>query len=1707
MILRENPPLRHSRRAHPRGRRGFALIVTLSLMTLLLILVLALTTLVRLSLGMAQDNLLNAQARQNALLAAYIAVGQLQKFAGPDQRVTTTADIGRLGDHNDASAGDIIGGANFPVVNGRGAALYGVPAPVSPTPIPFGAANGFVTGGTRYWTAVWGQGTNPLGLYTGQSQDFTLAVKSSPEPILLNWLVSGDEGTPLSGNFVQGVKPGNGVVQLPTVSPNFTSDTASITSKGTPNTLNWTPATNDIVIQPSIGSGSTNPQSAVVLVGPNSGATNVATKIVVKTGAGGPQAPFFSIFTPNNLVVVPEVNITEPAQASPGTVTTGRYAWHVEDEGVKAKYNLSDPYAGQVGASVSTTGLGGQIPRYRFGTMLRTGIERMVSMSTYNTSSANDVSSATTYNANAVAALSNLLDPSQMLLIDKNLQGAFTPSLPSETLRVHYHDITVYSYGVLADTLRGGLRYDLTSAFEPGAASTAVFNDAANGLNNKTIIPAGTSAALASFSTEPNVVSGGSNINGASPNAGLTLINQSDGSSIFHGPAAPDQTTGSAANPGLKWNVLQSYYSLASKNVSATPVIMQAGSSTQMAISPVILQARIRIGQYADGNFQQYAAIQPVFVLANPYNFPITDPGGGLDLGYRINTDTGWEWGCAFSARNSDRNAPHGSGVGMVLGYDNTQNMGTGKFPNIKFIANYNGNFFYSLSADSPETDIGPNNTPLPGYYALLKNPVSFSNFIFPGSGRRNDRFSSALDQVAFHIPHGIIFQPGEAKVFSLDGSTDVTSSVAVKSPPFVKSNSVKITSIVGASRSTNALIYINSNQIVPILLTNKQPVSNVDYWALRDTGIRSASDVVRLNPTFNNNVAAQNLVYTDPGTGVKKTVASLSDIPTYVTAATSTWPDPTWGYISTPYNSIACTLELRYDTSESTINAALNSRITGATNVVSAGSGTGVAAVGQNVLTTLSNIDLTGDGLPGHTPTNGKTASVTLDPAAPMNSQPVDGYRRQYLGSSSSPAGYMPCFITAFAVAIDLPGLVAPKGSAGIIFNQDTGAVSTLASGNFEPSAQGNWRVYSDYNLRAKNAGLPPFASLNTGTTSRQTSDMPFATTFLNFPPYGRIFNQGPGNDDVAGVSINDISWINTALSVTGGFQTGAPSTGVNYNADGSWGYSIGSTTAASGQYSPGAQFCVLYNIPQRGTANAGGTTVNPNVPGQLIPDVPNIMSIGQLQHADVTADDLYVSVNYQPGNAIGNSYASLYVSRNSAVQTHPAAPWAANPGVMVTPVVGSAAAVFLKAQGGNAYDISYLMNTALWDRFFFSTLSQTGATTTPANGRLKFAAGYAPNAAQMGLGATNTNVLDPATGQPMFRAYAPARFMMIDGAFNINSTSVEAWKAVLSSLRGVAYASTGSGIDINGSGSQVSYFPRSTTSQAMSTETNAGSPVNKPIVVGSPTAGKDPVSYAGFRQLTDNDIDILAAKIVQQIHYRGPFLSLAQFVNRRLPNIANQTPSIDPTSISGVIQTAIDISTSLLPTLNNIPDAIMGSGPSGFSKSVLSSSLLPPGAGSGGQIPTSVYPDGIKQFNIPPYPEGSADPFSSLVGMPGWLTQADILEALGPILSARSDTFVIRSYGEVLDPKVDQKNIAQNVADYPGYVLARAWCEMVVQRVPDYLATDAASLNDPSATSGYGAPNPSRNFAKNVLSPVNAAFGRRFRIVAVRWLNQNDI
>lgn len=93
-------------------------------------------------------------------------------------------------------------------------------------------------------------------------------------------------------------------------------------------------------------------------------------------------------------------------------------------------------------------------------------------------------------------------------------------------------------------------------------------------------------------------------------------------------------------------------------------------------------------------------------------------------------------------------------------------------------------------------------------------------------------------------------------------------------------------------------------------------------------------------------------------------------------------------------------------------------------------------------------------------------------------------------------------------------------------------------------------------------------------------------------------------------------------------------------------------------------------------------------------------------------------------------------------------------------------------------------------------------------------------------------------------------------------------------------------------------------------------------------------------------------------------------------------------------------------------------------------------------------------------------------------FLTQGDIMTALAPVLFPRSDTFVIRAYGEAVNPAT-------------GATEGKAWCEATVQRIPEYF--------DP-ADDATVAP-------ADLTSTLNQNLGRRFKVVSFRWLTRSDI
>ena len=260
-------------------------------------------------------------------------------------------------------------------------------------------------------------------------------------------------------------------------------------------------------------------------------------------------------------------------------------------------------------------------------------------------------------------------------------------------------------------------------------------------------------------------------------------------------------------------------------------------------------------------------------------------------------------------------------------------------------------------------------------------------------------------------------------------------------------------------------------------------------------------------------------------------------------------------------------------------------------------------------------------------------------------------------------------------------------------------------------------------------------------------------------------------------------------------------------------------------------------------------------------------------------------------------------------------------------------------------------------------------------------------------------------------------------DGLFNVNSTSVEAWKAMLGALRGrdVITRDT-SGAEVNGS-----------VGDAETPVAGLLAPEGT-VARGSGLIDvKEPSQWTGRRTLSDEEIDALARALVREVRKRGPFLSLADFVNRRVGNDKDLAKS-------GAVQSALDA--------NDVP----------INEAYRSGDRAVP-ASVGGRFP---------------FPE--AESGAAAQGIPGIVKQADILTPIAPVLSVRSDSFIIRAYGEAVD-----KN---------GKVLARAWCEAVVERDKNFV--DEADKPEALLTS---------------LKPVNRTFGRRYQVNSFRWLHPDEV
>lgn len=365
-------------------------------------------------------------------------------------------------------------------------------------------------------------------------------------------------------------------------------------------------------------------------------------------------------------------------------------------------------------------------------------------------------------------------------------------------------------------------------------------------------------------------------------------------------------------------------------------------------------------------------------------------------------------------------------------------------------------------------------------------------------------------------------------------------------------------------------------------------------------------------------------------------------------------------------------------------------------------------------------------------------------------------------------------------------------------------------------------------------------------------------------------------------------------------------------------------------------------------------------------------------------------------PAYAIGNSEADVHIPLNSSK-------------LAFTNIRHDSGSFY----EGAHYDYSYELNNALWDGFFFSGIG-------PDWSRLPL-----PNARLNGWDAS----LDI---DRLFEEKQSASQILLDGGFNINSTSIAAWESILGSMREIETLG-----EAPTDADQLHNFSRFLAPVAPSSNS-------------LPSSSEGESLTAGYRNLTDVQISALARKIVEEIRNRCsaedangdrfPFLSLSAFINRSLDT------TTESFAYRGALQAAIDRA-----GINGMSGTQDADGDGLWESEAVA------------DLPN--YGENNFQLESRPLAEG----------MLGYLMQADLLNKIGSILQARSDTFTIRSYGSAYD-------------GIEGADSGSAYLEMVVQRLPIYVDPADAAEAQP-------------------LLPINREFGRRYKIVSTRWLESGEI
>ncbi|PHX58349.1 MAG: hypothetical protein CK522_04625 [Opitutia bacterium] len=447
--------------------------------------------------------------------------------------------------------------------------------------------------------------------------------------------------------------------------------------------------------------------------------------------------------------------------------------------------------------------------------------------------------------------------------------------------------------------------------------------------------------------------------------------------------------------------------------------------------------------------------------------------------------------------------------------------------------------------------------------------------------------------------------------------------------------------------------------------------------------------------------------------------------------------------------------------------------------------------------------------------------------------------------------------------------------------------------------------------------------------------------------------------------------------------------------------------------------------------------------------------VSLAQYTHANMHIRD------QDPLFMIGNSFAPLYSPINHVTSYRSEHNW-------------------------SDMDRVWLANSAIYDRFFLSGAAPDLFRGVEQRTLIKVLDDFV---------AGTGSLANPRTKLFSFRDAATTRAMVADhrriagatctdGAFNVNSTSIEAWMTILASSKKIAIGKLAAD---KPSETQNARYPRAARGADVSD-------YNYKTPFGNKSA------WSGLATLDDDQIRLLAKSIVDETRYRltnnhrnqvnmqpsldvhapvvfrgqtvpVPYIGLAQFVNRWLCGAEKFL------AYAGCLQNAItraDVDGANLSNRSAAPAPVSSIGAQGSRTTA-------------GMVPW-IDPNYVDNIILTDPRSKGTNRAHMHQASPASLMQSDILSVIGSALTTRSDTFTIRAYGDV------SERPGSNVS------LGSCWVEAVVQRTPEFCDASQPPETEVCSPTDGGLHNP---FLKN----TNKVLGRRFQIVSVRVLSPKEL